>query len=72
MMPKPITFTNDVSSKTELNVKPLINSMKHCLCSWKTWNLSLGGNNAVLKTFALPKIVYPLTVLQNPDLDTMK
>ena len=28
--------------------------------------------SAVLKTFALPKIVYPLTVLQNPDLVTMK
>jgi len=38
---KTLAFTNDVSSMTELNLKPLINSMKHCLCSWKKWNLSL-------------------------------
>jgi len=30
-----IIFTNDVPSMTELNLKPLINTMKHCLCSWK-------------------------------------
>ena len=45
----------------------LVNSMKHCLCSWKKWNLSLIGKIAVLKIFAFPKIVYPMTVLQNPD-----
>ena len=51
---------------TEIYLKPLINSMKHCLCSWKKWNLSLIGKIAVLKMFAFPKIVYHLTVLQNP------
>jgi len=47
---------------TEINLKPLINSIKHCLCSWKKWNLSLIGKIAVLKIFA-----FPMTVLQNPD-----
>ena len=41
--------------------------MKHCLCSWKKWNLSLIGKIAVLKTFAFPKILYPLTVLHTPE-----
>ena len=30
-----ITFTNDIAMMTEIYLKPLINSMKHCLCSWK-------------------------------------
>ena len=41
--------------------------MKHCLCSWKKWNLSLRGKIAVLKMVAFPKLLYPLTVLQTPE-----
>jgi len=42
---------------TELNVKQHSN-MKHCLFSWKKWNLSLIGKIDVLKHFAFPKIAY--------------
>ena len=30
-----IAFSNDIAMMTEINLKPLINSMKHSLCSWK-------------------------------------
>ena len=33
---------------------------------WKKHKLSVVGKIAVIKTFALPKLIYPLTVLENP------
>ena len=50
--------------------------------SWPVWNrgikrwnhrkLSLIGKVTLVKTFALPKLIYPLTVLKNPPVDILK
>ncbi len=61
-----ITFTNDKSKMHILNLTPKIESFQHCLNNWKKWNLTLIGKITVLKTFAFPKLVYPLTVLESP------
>ena len=35
--------------------------------SWSKWNLTLIGKITVLKTFAVPKLIYPLTVIESPS-----
>ncbi len=62
-----ITFTNNKTKLHSLNLTPKIKSFQHCLNSWKKWNLTLIGKITVLKTFAFPKLIYPLTVLENPS-----
>lgn len=66
-----ITFTNTKSKLHELNLNKQIKSFQHCLNNWKKWNLTLIGKITVLKTFAFPKLVYPLTVLENPPSETI-
>ena len=44
-----------------------LNSFKSLLSNWSYRNLSLMGKVTVVKTFALPKLKYALTVLQNPS-----
>lgn len=67
-----ITFTNDKTKLHSLNLIPKIKSFKHCLSNWKKWNLTLIGKITVLKTFAFPKLVYTLTVLENPSEEIIK
>ena len=62
-----VTFHTDLSKMHELYLEPKIKEFENCLESWKKRNLSLMGNITVVKTFALPKLVYPLTVLTNPS-----
>jgi hypothetical protein len=64
-----IIFTNDIKKLIELNFKPKIEAFSHTLKFWKKWKLSLYGKITVLKTFAWPKLIYPLTVLNNPPLN---
>ena len=45
---------------------PKIIEFCNCLSKWKKHKLSVIGKIAVIKTFALPKLIYPLTVLENP------
>ena len=53
----------------ELNLLPKIKEFCNCLNRWKKYNLSLIGKIVVIKTFAFPKLIYPLTVLENPPTD---
>ncbi len=39
---------------------------EQCLDKWKHRKLSLLGKITVIKTFAAPKLIYPLTVLHDP------
>ena len=39
----------------------------NCLKRWNHRKLTLMGKITVVKTFALPKLIYPLTVLDNPS-----
>ena len=61
-----ICFSNDKNKNHELNLIPKINAFSNCLNRWKKHKLSVVGKIAVIKTFALPKLIYPLTVLENP------
>jgi len=49
------------------NLSPKIKEFEQCLHKWSRWKLSLLGKITVLKSFAVPKLIYPLTVLQSPD-----
>ena len=46
---------------------PKIDQFKTCLKQWQHSTLTLLGKVTVLKTFAIPKLIYPLTVLPNPS-----
>lgn len=62
-----ITFTNNIDEMLNTNLTPKLKEFDQCLHKWKRWKLSLFGKITVLKTFAMPKLIYPLTVLHNPD-----
>ena len=64
-----ITFSNEKKVYHELNLLPKIKEFCNCLNRWKKYNLSLIGKIVVIKTFAFPKLIYPLTVLENPPTD---
>ena len=56
----------------ENNLIPKLNDFVNCLKRWNHRKLSLMGKVTVLKTFALPKLIYPLTVLNIPPVDILK
>jgi len=62
-----ITFTTNINEMNDANLSPKIKEFEQCLNKWKRWKLSRFGNKTVLKSFAVPKLIYPLTVLHNPD-----
>ena len=67
-----ITFTTNRLHTLKINLDPKINEFKTCLKQWQHRKLTLLGKITVIKTYALPKLIYPLTVLQNPTPDTIK
>ena len=60
---------NDIE---ENNLIPKLNQYLQCLQQWKKHNLTLFGKICVLKTFALLKLIYPLTILKNPKSNIIK
>ncbi|KAH3801753.1 hypothetical protein DPMN_155414 [Dreissena polymorpha] len=66
-----ITFTNNEKDPVLKNILPKLQNFKNCLKSWHHRKLTLIGKNTVLKTFALPKLIYILTVLPNPPNDVI-
>ena len=60
-------FTNDKKKYHQNNLEIKIKQFENCLNKWKLHKLSLIGKITVIKTFALPKLVYPLTVLNIPS-----
>ena len=49
------------------NFDTKLESFHNCLKSWQHRKLSLLGKITVIKSFALPKLIYPLTVLTYPS-----
>jgi len=49
------------------NLSPKIKEFEQCLHKWSRWKLSLLRKITVLKSFAVSKFIYPLTVLHSPD-----
>ncbi|KAH3773844.1 hypothetical protein DPMN_175215 [Dreissena polymorpha] len=66
-----ITFTNNEKDTVLKNILPKLQNFKNCLKSWHHRKLTLIGKNKVLTTFALPKLIYVLTVLPNPPNDVI-
>ncbi len=64
-----IEFSNEPREIMSLNIPAKVHAFETCLNKWKRWKLSLIGKITVLKIFAIPKLVYPLTVLPNPSHD---
>ena len=62
-----IWFTNNKNDILKLNFWNKVKDFNNCLKSWMHRKLTLLGKITVLKSFALPKLVYPLTVLPNPS-----
>ena len=62
-----ITFTNNSKEMLNENLNPKIKEFELCLHQCSRWKLSLLGKITVLKSFAVPKLINPLTVLHNPD-----
>ena len=54
------------------NLDPKIEEFKTCLKQWQHRKLTLLGKVTVIKTYALPKRIYPLTNLQTPKQNTIK
>ena len=67
-----MTFSNNANDIEENNLTPKLNQYLQCLQHWKKHNLTLFGKICVLKTYALPKLTYPLTILENPNSIIMK
>ena len=67
-----IVFSTSKHDIFKLNLDPKIKDFENCLKSWNHRKLSLLGKITVLKTFALPKLIYPLTVLPSPPDETIK
>ena len=66
-----ITFTTNRKISLDLNLTPKLEEFKTCLKQWQHRKLTLLGKVTVIKTFALPKLIYPLTVLQTPPAHTI-
>ena len=54
------------------NSEPKIIEFEKCLMQWRHRKLTLIGKIVVIKSYALPKLIYPLTSLPNPPKETIK
>ena len=50
----------------EYNLLPKLYEFSNCLKRWSHGKLTVMGKITVVKTFALPKLIYPFTVLPDP------
>ena len=50
----------------EYNLLPKLCEFSNCLKRWSHRKLLLMGKTTVVKTFGLPKLIYPFTVLADP------
>ena len=55
----------------EYNLLPTLCEFSNCLKRWSHRKLTLLGKITVVKTFVLPKLIYPFTVLPDPPKQTI-
>ena len=75
-----MVFHNDNTNKKnnhiinifKSNIIPKVEAFCNCLKQWQHMKLSLLGKTTVIKSFAFPKLIYPLTVLPNAPEDQLK
>ena len=66
-----IYFTYNSRLKHELNFDAILKSLKKTLSGWQWRNLTVFGKIQIIKTFAMPKLMFCASVL-NPDKDFLK
>ena len=66
-----IYFTYNSRLKHELNFDAILKSLKKTLSGWQWRNLTVFGKIQIIKTFAMPKLMFRASVL-NPDKDFLK
>ena len=59
-------FFNDLDMTIKQNLEKKVVDFKNCLKQWQHRKLTLMGKVIVIKSFALPKLIYPLSILPNP------
>ena len=52
---------------TKLNYTNTVDKLKQKLQLWKNRKLSIIGKTTIIKTIAIPQLIYLLTVLPTPD-----
>ena len=67
-----IVFSNGKSKVIENNLISKLNDFINCLKRWNHRNLPLMGKVIGVKTFPLPKLIYPLSVLNNQQIFSIK
>ena len=67
-----IVFSNEKHKLIENNLLPKLNDFINCIKRWNHRKLTLMGKIIVVEIFALPKLIYPLTVSENPPEDFIK
>ena len=65
-------FKTNKQNVLSSNLEPKVKAFKTCLQQWSHRKLTLMGKIVVIKNCALPKLIYPLTSLQNPPKETIK
>ena len=60
-----IVFHDNKLCMVNNNIQLKVDVFNECLKSWSIWNLTHIGKNTVLKTFSVPKLIYPLTVIES-------
>ena len=66
-----MTFNTNKRNIFLSNLEPKIKEFEKCLQQWQHRKLTLMGKIVVIKNYALPKLIYPLTSLPNPPKDTI-
>ena len=66
------TFCTDKSHIFQANLEPKIVLFEKCLKQWQHRKLTLMGKITVVKNYALPKLIYALSSLPNPPIETVK
>ena len=67
-----MTFNTNKQTIFVSNLDPKIVEFEKCLQQWQHRKLTLMGKIVVIKNYALPKLIYPLTSLPNPTQDIIK
>ena len=67
-----MVFKTNREKSLSSNLEPKIIEFEKCLMQWRHRKLSLMGKIVVIKSYALPKLKYPLTSLPNPPKETIK
>ena len=67
-----ITFNTNKHLTFQINLESEIKVFEACLKQWQHRKLTLMGKITVIKSYALPKLIYTLTSLPNPPKQTIK